>query len=228
LERFIEKMQAFTSYLGRLFDDRRADPQDDLISGLIQAEEAGDRLSEEELFSTVIILIIAGHETTVSLIGNCALALLQNPQQMEILIQDPSRTPAAIEELVRYDGPVERALNRWATEDVEIGGHLIKRGEMVIPILGAADRDPNQFSNPELLDFSRSPNPHLAFGRGIHYCLGSPLARLEGEIAINTMLQRLPNLRLAVEPSQLEWRLVPLFHGLTSLPVAWDVYTRPN
>jgi cytochrome P450 len=223
IDRFVKLMEEFTDYLGKLFDDRRQHPQDDLLSALVKAEEEGDRLSEDELFSTVIILIIAGHETTAGLIGNAALALLQNPKQLTMLKENPSKTAAAVEELLRFDGPVERALTRWAAEDLQIGGHLIKRGEFIIPILAAADRDPEHFLQPDVLELDRNSQGHLAFGRGIHYCLGAPLARLEAEIAINTMLRRLPNIRLDIAPSDLEWRLVPLFHALTALPVTWDI-----
>lgn len=221
MERFVGQMRDFTAYLGRLFAERRRQPQDDLVTALVQAEEAGDQLSEEELFSTVVLLIIAGHETTVSLIANGMLALLQHPAALDRLKADSTLVPQAVEELLRYDGPVERALTRWAAEDVELGGQRISRGQPVILILAAADRDPAHFQEPGVLDIDRQPNPHLAFGRGAHYCLGAPLARLEGEIAINTLLRRLPNLRLAADPHDLQWRLVPMFHALQALPVAW-------
>jgi cytochrome P450 len=220
---FMTHLQAFVAYLRQLFEQRRQTPQPDLISALLQAEEAGDRLSEEELFSMVILLIIAGHETTVSLIGNATLALLQHPEKMVQLRHNPDQMATAVEEFLRYDGPVERAMSRWATEEVEINGRILQPGDPIIVIIGAANRDPAHFEDPDRLDIERNPTRHLAFGRGSHYCLGASLARLEGEIALNTLLRRLPNLRLAVEPEELNWRLIPLFHSLGALPVSWDI-----
>jgi cytochrome P450 len=221
LAHFGELMDEFVSYLRQLFERRRQDPSDDLVSALLQAEDGGDTLSEQELFSMVSLLIIAGHETTVSLIGNAVLALLQHPEQRAALGADPAAIPRAIEELLRYDGPVERALTRWAAEDVEVGGRTIGRGDAVIVILGSADRDPARFTDPDVLDLAREDIRHVAFGRGSHYCLGAPLARLEAEIALNTLLRRLPNVRLAVPEEELSWRPVPLFRSLAALPVAW-------
>jgi len=222
LARFGELMSEFVAYLHRLFEERRAAPGDDLVSGLLQAEDGGDTLSEQELFSMVVLLITAGHETTVSLIGNAVLALLQQPHQLEALRDDPQLVPNAIEELIRYDGPVERTLNRWAATDVELGGHTIGRGQSVIVILGAADRDPTRFDDADRLDVTRpASGRHLGFGRGSHYCLGAPLARLEAEVALTTLLGRLPGLTLAVEPHEVAWRPVPLFRSLVALPVRW-------
>jgi cytochrome P450 len=220
---FMTHLQAFVAYLRQLFEQRRQTPQPDLISALLQAEEAGDRLSEEELFSMVILLIIAGHETTVSLIGNATLALLQHPEQMAQLRHNPDQMATSVEEFLRYDGPVERAMSRWATEKVEINGRILQPGDPIIVIIGAANRDPAHFEDPDHLDIERNPTRHLAFGRGSHYCLGAPLARLEAEIALNSLLRRLPNLRLAVDPDELIWRLIPLFHSLGALPVSWDI-----
>jgi cytochrome P450 len=214
-------MSQFVAYLRELFERRRGTPGDDLISALLQVEEGGDRLTEQELSSMVALLIIAGHETTVSLIGNAVLVLLQHADQRAELERDPTLIAPAIEELLRFDGPVERALNRWAAEDVELGGKTIRRGEGIIVILGSADRDPARFRNPNVLDFTREDNKHVAFGRGSHYCLGAPLARLEAEIALTTLLRRLPGLRLAVPVDELSWRPVPLFRSLVTLPVAW-------
>ncbi|MDX1614623.1 MAG: cytochrome P450 [Candidatus Promineifilaceae bacterium] len=222
-ERFGALALEFVGYLRELFEARRVAPQDDLISGLLQAEEAGDQLSEGELFSTVVLLIIAGHETTVGLIGNSSLALLQHPDELARLKAEPELMATAVEELLRYDPPVERALNRWTTEEVELGGRRIPAGQPVILILGAANRDEQQFDDPDDLDIERRPNPHVAFGRGAHYCLGAPLARLEGEIALNTLWRRLPNLRLAIDPGELQWRSSPTMRGVTALPVVWDV-----
>jgi cytochrome P450 len=214
-------MSEFVAYLRNLFDRRRATPGADLISALLRVDEGGDRLSEQELSSMVALLIIAGHETTVTLIGNAVLVLLQHPEHRAQLEREPTLIGPALEELLRYEGPVERALNRWAAEDVELGGQTIRRGEGVIVILGSADRDPARFGNPDVLDFEREDNKHVAFGRGSHYCLGAPLARLEAEIALTTLFRRLPGLRLAVPVDDLSWRPVPLFRSLVSLPVAW-------
>ncbi len=222
LETFVGQMDDFVSYLRDLFEQRRVEPREDLVSALLQAEEAGDTLSEQELFSTVVLLIVAGHETTVSLIGNAVLTLLQHPDQLERLRSDPTLLTQAVEELLRYEGPVERALTRWASADVELGGHTIGRGELVIAILGAANRDHARFADADTLDFEREDNKHVAFGRGSHYCLGAPLARLEAEVALTTLLLRLPGLRLRIEPDELTWRPAPLFRSLVALPVAWD------
>ncbi len=223
-EAFYESAMGFVMYLGQIFEQRRRQPQDDLISALLQAEEAGDRLSTEELFSMVVLLIIAGHETTVTLIGNATVAILAHPAVKERLIAHPEEMPKAVEEFLRYELPVQRALTRWVKSDVEIGGKLIRRGDMVVPVLGSANRDDAVFAHPKQLDIERpNLNAHLAFGKGIHYCLGAPLARLEGEIALNTLLRRLPSLRLAVPADDLAYRETPLFHAFAHIPVAWEL-----
>jgi cytochrome P450 len=221
IAQFSEAVDEFVAYLRELFERRGTTPGDDLISALLQVEEGGDTLSEEELFSMVVLLIIAGHETTVSLIGNAVLALLEHPDQRAELQGDPERISHAIEELLRYDSPVERTLNRWAATDVELGNQTIRRGEGVIVILGSANRDPSCFTDPDTLDLGRADVKHLAFGRGSHYCLGAPLARLEAEVALTTLLRRLPGLRLETPLEELYWRPVPLFRSLASLQVAW-------
>jgi cytochrome P450 len=213
-------LQAFAAYMAQLVAERRQAPRDDLISRLIVAEEQGDRLSESELFSMIALLIVAGHETTVSLIGNAALALLQHPAAMAELRADPALIPSAIEELLRYDSPVERALNRFVARDVVLAGKQLRRGDILIAVLGSANRDADRFASPERLDIHREVQ-HLAFGKGIHYCLGAPLARLEGEVAIRALIQRFPSLDLAIDPTELSWRNVPLFRSLTRLPVRW-------
>jgi cytochrome P450 len=185
----VQHLQDFIAYLRGLFAERRATPRDDLVSALLQVEEAGDRLSESELFGTFVLLIVAGHETTVNLIGNSVVALWRHPEQLAALRASPERMPQAVEEFLRYDGSVERALSRWVAEDLDYGGHALKRGDPVILILGAANHDPEVFSDPETLAIERSPNPHLGFGKGPHYCLGAPLARLETEIALNSLLR---------------------------------------
>src|SRR5262249_21977361 len=154
-----------------------------------------------------------GHETTVNLIGNAASALLQHPGQRAVVERDPTLMPRAIEELLRYDGSVERALNRWAATDVELGGQTIRRGDSVIVMLSSANRDRERFSCADTLDLTRTDLKHVAFGRGSHYCLGAPLARLEGEIALATLFRRFPSLRLDISPEDLRWRPVPLFRS---------------
>lgn len=221
MERFFAQMGEFVAYLTAFFAQRRAEPQDDLVSALLAARDEEDALSEAELFGTVVLLIVAGHETTVGLIGNAVLNLLANPDQVDLVREDSSLLPGAIEEVLRYEGPVERTLNRWAASDVELGGQTIRRGELVIAILSSADRDPDRFSEPDRFDVRREDTRHLAFGRGSHYCLGAPLARLEAEIALETLFRRLPGLRLAVEPDALEWRATPGFRRVAALPVAW-------
>jgi cytochrome P450 len=222
-ERMLASMGQFVAYLQALFEERRREPGEDLVSALVAVEDGGDTLSERELSSMVSLLIVAGHETTVSLIGNATVALLTNPEQRALIERDPSLLPRAVEELIRFDGPVERTLNRWAAADVELRGQTISRGESVIVILGAADHDPERFDAPDELDLRAERDArHLGFGRGSHFCLGAPLARLEAEIALGTLLRRLPGLRLAVSQEELRWRPVPLFRSLVALPVAWD------
>lgn len=214
-------MEDFTRYMRQVFAARRRAPRNDLITHLLQAEENGDTLSEEELFSMVILLIVAGHETTVNLIGNGMLALLQHPEQHAFLQAHPALLPAAIEEMIRYDGPVERATMRFAAEEVLFGEQTIRRGDAVSLVLAGADHDPAHFAQPERFDIARENNRHLGFGMGIHYCLGSALARVEGQIAINTLLQRFPTMRLTTPVDQLKWRTIPILRGLHHLPVQW-------
>jgi cytochrome P450 len=216
-------LNEFIAYLGAVFADRRREPRNDLITALIQAEEAGDQLREEELYSMVVLLIVAGHETTVNLIGNGTLALLRNPEQLARLKADPSLMSNAVEELLRYDGPVERATLRFAAEDLVLGGQQLRRSEPIIVVLGSVNRDPAQFAHPDTLDLTRDNSRHFAFGYGVHYCVGAPLARLEGRIALNTLLQRLPNLRLTLPADDLTWRFNPILRGMHHLPVVWDV-----
>ena len=215
----IPHMQAFTDYLHALFEEKRKNPKDDLVSALLRAEEAGDKLSEDELLGMVFLLLVAGHETTVNLIGNGVLALLQHPDQLQKLKDDPSLIKPAVEELLRYDGPVETSTERFAREDVRIGETVIPRGEMVLVVLAAADHDPERFADPDELDITRVDNRHLAFGKGIHHCLGAPLARMEGQIAISTLLARMPDLRLKGSPESLSWRPGLTLRGLRGLPL---------
>lgn len=214
-----QSIRAFVDYLRTLFARRGAEPHDDLISALVQAEEAGDRLDEEELFSMVALLLVTGHETTVNLIGNAALALLQHPDQRQQLRQDATLWSAAVEELLRYDGPVETSTSRWVRRDNEMAGQQLRRGDQVRAVIASANRDSAQFERPDELDIGRRDNKHLAFGFGAHYCLGAPLARLEGVIGLRTLFERLPELRLALPTAELNWRSGVLFRGLHNLPV---------
>lgn len=220
-EKALAALEEFVQYIRTLLATKRDHPGNDMTSDLVQVEESGDRLHENELISTIFLLIVAGHETTVNLIGNGVLTLLQHPEQMHQLRADPTLLPSAIEELLRYTAPVSFSSPRWASEDIPVHGELIRKGEMVVVSLIGADTDAQQFSEPELLDITRRENQHVAFGKGIHTCLGAPLARLEGQIAIGTLLQRLPNLHLVNEPEQLLWTQSPILRGLTSLPVTF-------
>jgi cytochrome P450 len=210
------------SYFQQLIDERRKSPRGDLLSALIGAEEAGDRLSEEELLVMCGLILIAGHETTMNLIGNGTLALLSNPEQMERLRREPSIIRSAIEELLRYDSPVQLTA-RTAVEDVEIGGKKVRARQQSVVLLGAANRDPDRFSSPDRLDLGREDNHHLAFGAGHHFCVGAPLARVEAQIAIQEMVGRLDKLHLAAD--SLEWRETTTIRGLNSLPVAFQSVT---
>ena len=217
-QRSVSGRRALADYFRGLIAERRAAPRDDMLSALIAAEEAGDKLNEEELLATCILLLVAGHETTVNLIGNGTLALLRHPDQLRKLRERPGLIGTAVEELLRFDGPVQRTA-RIPSEDITIGGQTIGKGEMVMPFLGAADRDPTQFPDPDRLDITRADNRHIAFGMGIHFCLGAPLARMEGQIAINTLLARLPKLALATDRPQFRQSLT--LRGLQVLPVSF-------
>jgi cytochrome P450 PksS len=210
---------AFLRYIQRQIRTRRTAPGMDLLSALIAAEETGDKLTEDELVAMIFLLLIAGHETTVNLIGNGTLALLENPQQLSKLISNPDILKSAAEEMLRYYTPVELATERWAREDVLVAGTLIPKGDLVFLGLGSANRDPTQFPEPDIFNIERSPNRHLAFGHGAHYCLGAPLARLEAQIAFMTLLRRLPRLVMAVSRDSLKWRKGFLLRGLERLPL---------
>jgi len=205
-------------YFRSLIATRRKDPKPDLLSALIAAEEEGNKLSEGELVSTCMLLLIAGHETTVNLIGNGLLALLQHPDQLRALRDDPGLIQTGVEELLRFDGPVQRT-GRMTTAEVEIGDKRIPRDSVVVSVIGAANRDPKQFADPDRLDVSRKDNRHIAFGFGIHFCLGAPLARLEGQLALGTLLRRMPKLALVSDVP--EWRESSTLRGLKSLPVTF-------
>lgn len=209
----------FMQYINHLIEIRRAEDTDDILSALVRAEDDGDYLNHEELLSMVFLLLIAGHETTVNLIANGMLLLMQHPDQMQQLRNDLSLMPSAIEELLRFNGPVEIPVWRVALNDIEIGGVTIPQGDIVLPALLGANRDPKVFDNPNTFDITRQPNPHLAFGHGIHYCLGAPLARMEGTIALTRLLGQYPNMQLNIAADQLEWNDSLLIHGMKQLPV---------
>ena len=208
--------RALGDYFHRLLPERRQHPQSDLLSLLIAAEERGDKLSEGELLATCVLLFIAGHETTVNLIGNGVLALLRHPDQLERLSNEPTLIQSAVEELLRYDSPVQRTA-RMTNTDVEVDGRKIAKGSMVVATIGAANRDPAQFPDPDRLDITRRDNRHIAFGFGIHFCLGAPLARVEGQVALGTLLRRMPG--LALQAATPEWRESSTLRGLKALPV---------
>ena len=210
---------ALVRYLQELLTIKRDTPTDDLLCALLMVRDGQDRLCEDELTSMVALLLIAGHETTVNVIGNGMHALLSHPDQLALLRAHPQRLGTAVEELLRFDGPFQVAPFRVTTEPIDIGGITISAGDIVVPGLLAANRDPACTANPDTLDITRTPNPHLAFGHGIHHCLGAPLARLEARIALGTLLDRFPRLRLAVPAQALTWRPSVLMNGLDTLPV---------
>jgi cytochrome P450 len=208
--------QELFSYIDRVAGERRRRPADDLLSALVLAEEAGDRLSQQELYGTVALLLAAGNETTTNLIGNGVLALLRHPEQLERLREEPELAASAVEELVRWDSPVQFTM-RIPTEDLEFRGRQLRRGQAVVAVLASANRDPEVFAEPERLDVARGDNRHLSFGHGVHFCLGAQLARLEGRVAIGGLLRRFPDLRLA--GARPRWRRLTFLRGLESLPL---------
>ncbi|MER8161425.1 cytochrome P450 [Streptomyces sp. NPDC094472] len=223
------------AYLGELIhrkrlelvERREEEDGEDLISGLIRASDHGEHLTENEAAAMAFILLFAGFETTVNLIGNGVYALLRHPEQRAVMQRaleegDERLLAAGVEELLRYDGPVEIATWRFATEPLALAGQHIAEGEPVLVVLAAADRDPERFAEPDVLDLTRRDNQHLGYGHGIHYCLGAPLARLEAQTAIATLLRRLPGLRLAADPEDLRWRGGLIMRGLRTLPVTWN------
>ncbi|MEW9503008.1 cytochrome P450 family protein [Jeotgalibacillus marinus] len=219
IEKLNSYVKEFIDYLEILIEERRQSPQDDIISGLVMAEEDGKNLSKKELLSMLFLLIVAGHETTVNLIGNGMLALLQHPEQLEKLRTHPEHIKTAVEELLRFTNPVEIATARYALEDMTLYGKEIKKGELILLSIAAANRDPECFDNPEKLDITRERNKHIAFGFGMHHCLGAPLARLEGQIAFSALIQRFPNIKLDVDEHEIKWRHSEIFRGLVELPI---------
>ncbi|MBM9504986.1 cytochrome P450 [Streptomyces sp. KK5PA1] len=221
--RSVKRMRA---YLGELIHRKRGDLGDDLISGLIRASDDGEHLTENEAAAMAFILLFAGFETTVNLIGNGVHTLLRHPEQRAALQDSLARGQSAlletaVEELLRYDGPVELATWRYATVPVTIGGQAVAAGDPVLVVLAAANRDPERFAAPDTVDLARRDNPHLGYGHGIHYCLGAPLARLEARTALASLLTRLPDLQPAVAEEELRWRGGLIMRGLRSLPVTF-------
>jgi cytochrome P450 len=210
-------MRALDEYLVPIISERKADPKDDIISALAQAEEEGDRLTEREVLIMLRLLLVAGNETTTNLIGNGMLALLRHPDQMAALREDPGLIPSAVEELLRFDSPVQVDM-RSVRDDCDVNGFPLRRGDSVVMLLGAANRDPDRFEAPDRLDVRRGDQNHLAFGRGIHHCLGAPLARLEGRVVLETLIERFPSMRLLEDRPA--FRNSVVLRGLDSLPVA--------
>ena len=198
LDRIVKARGELADYLARIINDRRANTGGDLLSALIEAEEDGGHLSDDELMSTAILLLVAGNETTTNLIGNGMFALLRHPEELRRVWGDPSLVPSAVEEMLRFDSPVQLT-NRIAKEDLNLAGTTVKQGQVVYLMLGAANRDPAQFPNPDRFDVTRANNKHLAFAAGAHFCVGAPLARLEARIVVRTLRERYPNLRLSSE-----------------------------
>ncbi|WP_437813962.1 cytochrome P450 family protein [Sorangium sp. So ce1078] len=218
-------------YLRALVEKRRRAGGDDLVAALVQAEEEGSRLSEDELLAMILLLVAAGHETTVNLIASGTLALLDDPESLDRMRREPELIKPAVEELLRFTGPVDLATERYTTEDVAFGEHVIPRGQRVFAVLGSANHDEQVFESPERLTLDREPNRHLAFGSGVHYCLGAPLARLEAQVAFPAIVRDLPGLRLAVPRASLTWKPSAILRGLTRLPVqcaAAPVYSVPR
>jgi cytochrome P450 len=206
--------QQLEKYFEAIIEARRKSPRDDLISALVAAEEAGDRLKRGEMLSTLTLLLIAGNETTTNLISNATLALLRNPEQLELLRREPERVPAAVEELLRYDSPVQMT-SRVALADRDVQGHHVRRGDQILLLLGSANRDPDVFPNPDRLDVTRSDVRHLSFSHGIHFCLGAQLARLEAGLALQGLIERFPSFKLL--PQDIPWRTNVILRGPKAL-----------
>ena len=215
----VPDQRLLTRQIRKLVQQRRREPRDDLVTALVQAEAEGNKLSEDELVATIFFLMIAGYETTASLIASGALALMQNSHERERFKQTPTIGESAIEELLRYTSPLDVATHRFAREDLIINSVKIPRGDALFAVLGSANRDESQFPDPDTLNLSRVPNKHVALGQGVHFCLGAPLARLDGQIALTTLFRRFPNLRLTQSPESLRWRKSLFIRGLKALPV---------
>lgn len=222
-ERIVEYLESLRAYMAGLIAQRRVTPTDDLIGAMVQARDADHgRLTEQEMVDLAAGLLAAGHETTVTQISNFVYVLLTNPQQLALLRARPELLPGAVEELLRYVPlGVSAAFARYATEDLELGGVRIRAGEPVIAAMSSANRDATVFDDPDRLDVTRDAGPHLGFGHGVHHCIGAQLARMELRVALGTLLTRLPELALAVDEKDLEWKSGLLVRGLRALPVTW-------
>lgn len=217
--RTLPDLRRLVRRIRKLIAERRREPREDLITALVQAEEAGDKLSEKELVGTIALLLLAGYETTVNLIGNGALALMQHREALTEFQQNPGVGSSTIEELLRYTSPLDLTTQRFAREEVRLGSVKISRGQVVLGAIGSANHDEAQFLDPETFDITREPNKHLSFGQGAHFCIGAPLARLEGQIALRTLFRRFPDLQVAKDPQRLRWRKSLIVRGLEELPV---------
>ena len=205
----------------RLIEIKRARPGDDLLTGLIQAKDNEDRLNEPELIDLATQMLLAGHETTVSLIGTGVVLLMRHPDQLAALRADPTLVRSAVEEILRYESPADSSLLRVATADVELSGVTIRKGEAAIAVTGSANFDESRFPNPATFDITRTHNPHVGFGHGIHFCIGAPLARIEGQVALTALFDRFPDVRLAVPPEEIVWRPPLSLRGPVAVPVTW-------
>jgi cytochrome P450 len=211
-------LEEMSAYLQGIIKERQANPRDDIVTALLRAEEEGERLSEQELVSTCILLLVAGHETTTNLIGNGYWTLDRHPQALQALRESPQLIEGAVEEMLRFESPVQRTI-RYVNSPVTLGGQELRRGDAVAILIGAANRDPSVFPNPDEFDIYRSQNRHLAFATGIHFCLGAPLARMEGQIAVRHLIGGARRLKVTAETA--EWRSLSSFRGLERLPVRW-------
>ncbi|MEB8573633.1 cytochrome P450 [Bacillus cereus] len=216
-----KQLSEFITYLQYLVDIKRKEPKEDLVSALILAESEGHKLSARELYSMIMLLIVAGHETTVNLITNTVLALLENPNQLQLLKDNPKLIDSVIEEGLRYYSPVEVTTARWVAEPFQIHDRTIEKGDMVVIALASANRDETVFENPEVFDITRENNRHIAFGHGSHFCLGAPLARLEAKIAITTLFNRMPELQIKGNREEIKWQGNYLMRSLEELPLTF-------
>jgi len=217
-ESMAQATMSLVGYLHELVESKRSDPADDLLTGLVRSSDDG-KLNTQELVSMAFLLLVAGHETTVNLIGNGMFALLRHPDQFAALRADRSLLPGAIEEFLRYESPVNTSSLRFTTEPIELGGVVIPEGELVVVALTSANRDESQFPDGSSLNVCRQSSGHLSFGHGIHYCIGAPLARVEAQIAFDRLMDRFPNIRLAADPADLQWQPGTALRGLKTLPV---------
>ncbi|MGI9328497.1 MAG: cytochrome P450 family protein [Pseudomonadales bacterium] len=220
LRTFVFDMPESVKFVRELVRKKRENPAEDILTGLIQAEADGDCLSEDEIVAMVFLLVIAGFETTVHLITNGVATLLEHPDQLERLRADPKLIDSAVEEILRHRGPVQGTKPQYACEDITLHGVTIPKGKPIMPLLGAANHDPRVFADPLKFDIARSPNHHLGFGHGVHFCMGAHLARAEARIALRNLIERFPDLQLAVKASELEFQRMPGWHRYTQLPVA--------